>query len=95
MALQFTSNTHSFSGNGTVNGSVSFSNVVLDATVVLQGINGTHGNDDHLLKNFDVEITNIAYSNNTVTYDLAFSIENDSGNEMSGTVITCVIAETT
>ena len=94
MAIQFKTNPHTFSGSGSIPGTVSFAATVTGATAVLQGINANHGGSDHHIRHFEVEVTNITFAGNSVNYTLSFDIHDDNNHHMQGTVLVSVIAET-
>ena len=95
MALEFKTNSTSFAGTGSAQVSSSFGSTVLNAEVALKSFNASYGSGSDADTLYDiVEITNVTYSANTVTYSVYFPFEHDDNHQMSGSVDTLVIAET-
>lgn len=66
---------------------------VRSAAVVLQGFNISFGNNDHHLRDLQVEVRNVNTSNQTVTADVQLKFIDGSNNKGSGTVQATAIAD--
>ena len=94
MALNFETKTYAFTEPETKSGSASFSSTVLQATVVLQGIDLSYSGEDYNRQSSIAKVTNIAWSGGNVTFDVTMQYQDKSDNQMLGNVTVAVIAET-
>ena len=94
MALNFETKTYAFIQPETQSGSASFSSTVLQATVVLQGIDLTYNDEDHNRQSSIAKVTNIAWSGGNVTFDVALHLVVGLVLVLHGNITVAVIAET-
>ncbi len=97
MGTIFQSVTTSFSGSGTQPAIANFPDGtnITGATVVLQAINGTYGsNKDHMMRDIQLEISDISWSGPQVKWNVTYKLDDNSGHDMTGYVVAAVIAIT-
>jgi hypothetical protein len=74
--------------------STSFEKNVLSADVALKGFDLTYGNDDHGMKISRLEIQNVTFNGNEVSYEYDFCFCDDWNHNMGGNVTALIIAVT-
>ena len=70
-----------------------FPSRVRSAAAVLQGYSLSFGNNDHHLRDLQVEVRNINVNDKTVTADVQVRFIDGSNNKGSGNVVVAIIAD--
>jgi hypothetical protein len=93
MSLRTMPQHFSFTGSGTQSGRADFGNNVRSAGAAVQGYNITYGNNDHHVRDLQVEASNVTMNGTVVTYDVTFKLRDGSNTQGNADINIVVFAD--